>query len=159
MSALTSADFDRLDQLTAMLAVIPKVTESGRNLLSAEQQKDAHVRVAKLAQYDALAAQAAARKATEACELAHRAAEDAKVEADRHAKQVALQATEQAADIVGQAKGVAAELLASARQVVEDAQQEAATIRATITAERAELAKLEAKAAKIREQLKKMIGE
>lgn len=159
MSELTSADFDRIDQLTAMLAVLPKITAAGRTLLSIKQQTEAMDRAfasaslgASTAKEEAVAIRADIAKAREAL----KAAEAESMEA---CASMVADAEARAKSIVQNAEKASREVMQMAHDDADAAKHEAATIRATIANERAEVAKLEAKAAKIREQLKKMIGE
>jgi hypothetical protein len=159
MSDLTSADFDRLDQLTAMLAAIPKVTAAGRKLLSAEQHRDAMVRHAEKAKAEAASAISAAEKLRADMELAKSSMELASQTAKAECEAMLADANSRAKSLITNAQDAASEILLRAHDEADEAKREASTIRATIAAERSEVAKLEAKAAKIREQLKKMIGE
>lgn len=159
MSDLTAADFDRLDQLTAMLAAIPKVTEAGRKLLTAEQHRDAMMRQADKAKAESSAAIAAAAKLRDDMALAKASMDCAEKTAQAECESLLSDAKERAKSLVTNAQAAASEILMRAHDEADEAKKEASTIRSTISNERAELARLEAKAAKIREQLKKMIGE
>lgn len=159
MSDLTSADFDRLDQLSAMLAAIPKVTAAGRDLLSAKNQKLAMERVAAAAKDEAAAAKDEAVQMRSEVAQARIAMQDAKAAAALEAEAIVADAQKRAKSLVDNAGSTVKEILLRAHDEADSAKREAGTIRATIADKRAECDRLDAKAAKIREQLKKMIGE